>query len=132
MKCNLGLGCFDDDFNLLRRTVKYLSGGTIPPWLLVHNETRFFDYDALLLFQDGVCAICRKKDSFGQRLAVDHDHSTDLIRGLLCRKCNTGIGQFDDDPSRLIVAADYLERFGAKPKMVWKHRLFGRILDRLI
>jgi hypothetical protein len=47
------------------------------------------DYEALKEHQFGCCAICRKDASeFAKPLHVDHDHSTQLIRGLLCWKCN--------------------------------------------
>ena len=68
------------------------------------------DYEKLLVIQNGVCAICRKSDPTGQRLAVDHCHATNKIRGLLCCKCNRGIGFFDDEPMRIRAAADYLEK----------------------
>jgi hypothetical protein len=45
------------------------------------------EYDALLLLQDGRCAVCRGKP-ISQRLAVDHDHQTGKVLGLLCSKCN--------------------------------------------
>jgi hypothetical protein len=46
------------------------------------------DYDALLLEQSGVCAICQEPPSPTRRLAVDHDHKTNAVRGLLCTRCN--------------------------------------------
>jgi hypothetical protein len=49
------------------------------------------DYDALLAEQGGVCALCRRQDSTGRRLAVDHDHVTGRIRALVCFNCNTKI-----------------------------------------
>jgi hypothetical protein len=64
-------------------------------------------YDRLLQRQHGVCAICEQKPR--ARLCVDHCHSTRQVRGLLCRKCNTGLGQFDDDPRLLRKAAAYLD-----------------------
>lgn len=45
------------------------------------------DYDALLLFQGGACAVCDKPPG-KTRLAVDHDHATRHTRGLLCYMCN--------------------------------------------
>ena len=45
------------------------------------------DYDALLELQGGRCAICRARPK-SQRLAVDHDHKTGAVRGLLCARCN--------------------------------------------
>lgn len=67
------------------------------------------EYYALFDRQGGVCAICLETCSSGRRLAVDHDHETGHIRGLLCGKCNRGAGLFDDDPSKLYAAALYLE-----------------------
>ena len=68
-------------------------------------------YNALLKDQGNVCRICGT-DSPGRNHAnwsVDHDHLTGRVRGLLCHRCNVGVGHFDDDPSRLRRAADYLE-----------------------
>lgn len=45
------------------------------------------EYDRLLEFQGGKCAICRGRPR-SKRLAVDHDHGTGAVRGLLCSKCN--------------------------------------------
>ena len=71
-----------------------------------------FDHDAyakLLKHQKGVCAICGGRDK-SMRLAVDHDHTTGLIRGLLCMRCNRAYGLFHDGSApRLRAAADYLE-----------------------
>jgi hypothetical protein len=66
------------------------------------------DYDALLARQGGVCAICGRKPG-RRRLGVDHCHACKRIRALLCTKCNPGLGQFDDDPRRLLMAIAYLE-----------------------
>jgi hypothetical protein len=54
-------------------------------------------YEQFLEEQDGRCAICRKPPR-DQALHVDHDHETSAIRGLLCRRCNRGIGAFETDP----------------------------------
>ena len=64
------------------------------------------DLNALLARQRGVCGICKKK---GRKLHVDHCHKTGKVRGLLCGKCNRGLGHYDDEPDRMRAAADYLE-----------------------
>ena len=51
-----------------------------------------------------VCAICGSDEG----LAVDHDHETGRVRGVLCRSCNTGLGFFGDDVARLARAIEYL------------------------
>jgi hypothetical protein len=66
------------------------------------------EYDALLHQQGGTCAICKRTDSAGRHLAVDHNHNTDEVRGLLCSNCNPGIGYFNDSPALLRAAIDYL------------------------
>jgi len=67
-------------------------------------------YNATLKQQKGVCAICRKKCKSGRRLAVDHCHKTGMNRGLLCSKCNRGLGLFNDSPKLLLAAIKYLRR----------------------
>ena len=61
--------------------------------------------DALFAGQDGLCAICRSRPI----KHIDHDHPTGKVRGGLCGPCNMGLGQFEDEPSRLRAAAKYLE-----------------------
>lgn len=67
------------------------------------------DYDRMLLAQGGGCAICGAKDSGrGKYFFVDHDHMTDIVRGLLCQACNTMLGHGQDDPAVLRAGAKYL------------------------
>ena len=68
------------------------------------------DYQRILKEQNGVCAICMSKCITGKSLAVDHDHETGAVRGLLCTKCNSGLGQFEDNTVRLYTAIAYLEK----------------------
>jgi hypothetical protein len=66
------------------------------------------EYEELKERQKSKCAICGRKQS-GKRLSVDHCHSTGLVRGLLCNKCNAALGLLDDYPDRLRCAIRYLE-----------------------
>ena len=67
-------------------------------------------FDELLEFQGGGCAICNKKiDGERRRMNIDHDHDTGKVRGLLCTGCNTGIGYFGDNIEGLKKAFYYLE-----------------------
>lgn len=68
----------------------------------------------LLADQAGKCAICQETISYSQgRIPqVDHNHLNGNIRGVLCFNCNSGLGHFDDDCSRLEAAIRYLSREG--------------------
>jgi len=67
------------------------------------------EFDHMLAVQDGKCAICGGSNG-DQKLAIDHDHASGRVRGLLCHNCNHAIGKMKDDPARLRRAAEYLER----------------------
>lgn len=68
------------------------------------------NYNSLFQKQSGCCAICGgHQNSFNKALAIDHDHKTGSVRGLLCGNCNRGLGMFRDRPFRLRLAALYLE-----------------------
>jgi hypothetical protein len=83
------------------------------------------EYNQMLSNQGGVCAICREvevcSDPRAGRtigLAVDHDHTTGKIRGILCSKCNKAIGLLKDDTSLLASAIDYLNKSNTHLKVV--------------
>jgi len=72
-------------------------------------------YDALLEKQKGVCAICKKPEEAERKgrvfnLAVDHNHRTGKIRGLLCCRCNRLLGRIENNPDWLAQALEYLEK----------------------
>lgn len=69
---------------------------------------QYSEYLALDAAQNGVCAICRNPCTCGRKLAVDHDHATGKVRGLLCSRCNRGLGLFKESPVYLQAAKDYL------------------------
>ena len=72
-------------------------------------------YDNLLKSQEDCCSICGvsqedySKQGYRDNFAVDHCHSTGKIRGLLCDKCNRGLGFFNDNTEHLKSAVKYLE-----------------------
>lgn len=65
-------------------------------------------YQSILEAQQGACGICGKKN--WRNLAIDHNHQTGDVRGLLCSTCNTGLGQFQDSVDLLEKAIEYLKR----------------------
>lgn len=70
------------------------------------------DYNRMLDSQNGVCAICGKSPSeYKRKLHVDHDHSTGKNRGLLCVRCNYGLGYFEEDMVILENAKKYISHF---------------------
>jgi len=64
------------------------------------------EFDLLFERAKNSCEICGGKD----RLSIDHCHTLGAVRGVLCRRCNLGLGAFDDDPTRLLSASSYLDR----------------------
>lgn len=59
------------------------------------------------------CDICGEEPAWDDQwktLNYDHDHTTGLFRGWLCRQCNQGLGHFKDSPKRLTQAIEYLIR----------------------
>lgn len=66
------------------------------------------DFTSLLESQAGKCRICESAPLDNDVLVVDHDHTTGLVRGLLCRSCNLALGYMKDSPLRLVRAAAYL------------------------
>lgn len=67
------------------------------------------DYNVMFLNQSGVCRICKKQSE--DVLAVDHNHQTGKVRGLLCSACNKGLGHFCDSIELLSSAVEYLKSY---------------------
>lgn len=64
------------------------------------------DFETMVESQGGACAIC---SGIPDQLCVDHCHDTGKVRGLLCHRCNRGIGLLRDNPNILRKAATYVE-----------------------
>lgn len=82
-------------------------------WLRSVYKITLDEYDEMVTSQDGKCAICLKVETVTasgkvRRLAVDHDHTTGAVRGLLCMKCNRALGLMNDDAERIVRMASYL------------------------
>jgi hypothetical protein len=70
------------------------------------TESEYLD---ILSSQNGACAICGTSESNStKRFAVDHNHDTGEVRGVLCSSCNLGLGNLGDSPERLLSAFRYL------------------------
>lgn len=68
-------------------------------------------YEEMFKKQGGCCAICGDTNiKYGRRLAVDHEHETGKVRGLLCNQCNRALGYFHDSIVNLASAIKYLSR----------------------
>lgn len=69
-------------------------------------------FEEMLKSQNSCCKICGSTESnvsTHNKLVVDHNHETSKVRGLLCNKCNLGLGRFNDDIELLRKAVKYLE-----------------------
>ena len=82
------------------------------------------EYDTIGWAQNYCCAICGVKEEelvkvstapLNQHLHVDHNHVTGEVRGLLCFRCNHGLGKFQDSIEFLEAAADYLRNYTHEP-----------------
>jgi hypothetical protein len=90
-------------FSKFKSKLKYRYGITYEKYLL------------LLKQQNNCCAICGKDSTelyeWGiPKLLIDHNHITGKVRGLLCKKCNTGLGAFNDSIHLLKKSTNYLEK----------------------
>lgn len=79
-------------------------------------------YLELLSTQNYKCAICNKNCSdLNKKLSVDHDHITNNVRGLLCGKCNMGLGYFNDNKELLNNAIKYLSNNQSSKNIKFKN-----------
>lgn len=83
---------------------------TLNRYLLTNYGLDLDTYNKMVQSQNGLCAICKKPPGKG-RLCVDHNHQTGQIRELLCRRCNLGIGSFNDDPALIESASFYVKKW---------------------
>jgi hypothetical protein len=122
--CNNGLGHFGDNLVLLELAALYLDGDVLWPEFVVLPErrdagkvartrahhlaqryrVRHEDVERMISAQHGLCVVCWDRPPEH----VDHCHRTGDVRFVLCLPCNTGIGQFRDDPAVVWRALSYM------------------------
>lgn len=117
-----------DRWNAERR-LKYQSSEGVRKLVHHNNSLRKYgvsgeEYESLLSYQNGVCAICGKPPE-KKKLGVDHDHVSNRIRGLLCKRCNSTLGLVNDDVRLLDALKEYLER----QHQIWFTTVNGRRID---
>ena len=92
-----------------RHRTTYVNGGNTRNRIFLYGP---HDFDKMYAEQKGCCAICgRHQSELKKALGVDHNHITKKIRSLLCNKCNSGLGLFQDDSKLLSKASKYLRGF---------------------
>ena len=71
------------------------------------------DYEKLSEEQNHVCFICGKGEMNNKNkvLCVDHNHETGKVRGLLCGRCNSALGQLDENINNLLRMVEYIEKY---------------------
>lgn len=101
---------------------KYAKNRNADPNIKLKNKDRTLSkrygigldkYQELFSVQQGACAICEKTNGFGgmgHNLRIDHDHENNKIRGLLCNRCNTGLG-YIENKDWFIKALIYLRKY---------------------
>ena len=89
----------------------------------INAKRRFKEYgitpeifEELKVKQNNSCAICNtnKLSKNRDELDIDHCHTTNKVRGLLCNSCNRGLGYFKDNPEALLNAIKYLKEFNER------------------
>lgn len=87
------------------------SGTDFAYYLWAKYRIREAEFTERLTAQEGRCALC-ERELKPRATAVDHCHTTNRVRGILCYACNAALGMFKDDPSLLRKAARYVENLG--------------------
>lgn len=77
-----------------------------------HYGLSLEQYNQMYAKCEGRCECCGAHESeFKRGLHIDHDKETGLIRGILCTRCNPGLGYFQHSSERLQMAIKYLDKF---------------------
>lgn len=111
------IDCYNDFRSKNKRDPKYLDRIAQKKYKYGLNESEYLN---MFETQNNECAICEK--SFNEvRACVDHSHDNGLVRGLLCDKCNKGLGSFNDNLELLKKAVEYLSKYCVVTSVSDKH-----------
>jgi hypothetical protein len=119
-----GLSCYCKKCTLAGQHLRYVTHPREWKGRVLKNQygITMAQYEALSRAQGHKCGICGTAEASIHRagtkreLSVDHDHDTGEVRGLLCNRCNRGIGYFGDSVGGLLKAVAYLRQHrGIKP-----------------
>jgi hypothetical protein len=103
---------FWERFRLYNENERIEKSKEVHRWAAIYTRYKLTKGEWQVVFdkQHGCCAICgAPQEKLNHPLEIDQDHATGKIRGLLCRKCNSGIALLGDDIERLKKAIGYLE-----------------------
>ncbi len=93
-----------------RNKFRYSNGDSYAVRLKKLYNLSVTEYEELYQEANGKCQVCGiPETSLKKRLAVDHCHTTGKVRGLLCSKCNTALGQLNDDLEIISSLYSYLK-----------------------
>ena len=102
----VGAYCLSCHNQIVRENAIAVHGSTRSKHLKARYGLTADEVAVMVEAQGGTCAICQVKPAEH----VDHDHETGDVRGILCFTCNVGLGNFNDEPERLLLAHRYLTR----------------------
>lgn len=102
---------FKNHYNSYRKKWRSLNKDKMKNEKLKKYGLTIISFNNLLQNQNNQCGICEKEfeDSYPLYPCVDHDHKTDIVRGILCFNCNSGLGGFYDNVENLINTLEWIK-----------------------
>ena len=106
LNCNTGLGTFKDNIIYIENAIYYLENYDKKECYQYKYNFNKRHYYRTMFNKHDLCDICNQEFN---KLCVDHNHDTGLIRGILCANCNVSLGKFKDSIDILQSAITYLK-----------------------
>ena len=123
VSCNSAIGFCNEDINIIQNLINYLNiqiNNGYYKESMRKSKTTKLKKSQMRIEQDNKCFICNNKFKNDKDCHMDHDHKTNKIRKLLCRKCNSALGYFKEDASVMRNAINYLNKWKFKEIKVGK------------